>query len=60
MALYKISSSRVNNIQAEDYTGSTVEEGLIWYDPEQGVLRLYNPTLKYSSTTQVHLAAMPT
>lgn len=44
MALYKISSSRVNNIQAEDYSGSKVEEGLIWYDPEQGILRLYNGT----------------
>jgi acetaldehyde dehydrogenase (acetylating) len=44
MALYKISSSRVNNIQADQYTGSVVEEGLIWYDPEQGTLRLYNGT----------------
>jgi hypothetical protein len=42
MALYKISSSRVNNIEAEEYTGSVVEEGLIWYDPNTGVLRLYN------------------
>jgi hypothetical protein len=42
MALYKISSSRVNNINAQDYAGSVVEEGLIWYDPEQGTLRLYN------------------
>lgn len=42
MALYKISSSRVNNIDADQYTGSAVEQGLIWYDPETGVLRLYN------------------
>lgn len=42
MALYKISSSRVNNINADQYTGSVVEEGLIWYDPNTGVLRLYN------------------
>ena len=42
MALYKISSSRVNNIQAEEYAGSVVEEGLIWYDPDTGILRLYN------------------
>lgn len=42
MALYKISSSRVNNIDADQYTGSVVEQGLIWYDPETGVLRLYN------------------
>lgn len=42
MALYKISASRVNNIEAQNYSGSVVEEGLIWYDPEQGILRLYN------------------
>ena len=42
MALYKISSSRVNNINADQYTGSVVEQGLIWYDPESGILRLYN------------------
>ena len=42
MALYKISSSRVNNIEADQYTGSVVEEGLIWYDPNNGILRLYN------------------
>lgn len=42
MALYKISSSRVNNIEADQYTGSVVEEGLIWYDPNTGILRLYN------------------
>jgi len=42
MALYKISSSRVNNIEADQYAGSVVEEGLIWYDPNTGVLRLYN------------------
>ena len=42
MALYKISSSRVNNIEANQYTGSVVEEGLIWYDPNDGLLRLYN------------------
>lgn len=42
MALYKISSSRVNNIEADQYSGSVVEEGLIWYDPNTGVLRLYN------------------
>lgn len=41
MALYKISSSRVNNINADQYTGSVVEEGLIWYDPNDGLLRLY-------------------
>jgi hypothetical protein len=42
MALYKISASRVNNIEAQNYAGSVVEEGLIWYDPEQGILRLYD------------------
>jgi hypothetical protein len=42
MALYKISSSRVNNIEANQYAGSVVEQGLIWYDPEDGLLRLYN------------------
>lgn len=42
MALYKISASRVNNIEAQNYSGSVVEEGLIWYDPEQGILRLYD------------------
>ena len=42
MALYKISSSRVNNIDADQYAGSVVEEGLIWYDPNDGLLRLYN------------------
>ena len=42
MALYKISSSRVNNIEADQYAGSVVEEGLIWYDPNDGLLRLYN------------------
>ena len=42
MALYKISSSRVNNIEASEYAGSVVEQGLIWYDPESGILRLYN------------------
>jgi hypothetical protein len=42
MALYKISSSRVNNIEADQYAGSVVEEGLIWYDPNTGALRLYN------------------
>ena len=42
MALYKISSSRVNNIDADLYSGSVVEEGLIWYDPATGILRLYN------------------
>ena len=42
MALYKISSSRVNNIEADEYSGSIVEQGLIWYDPDTGILRLYN------------------
>lgn len=42
MALYKIFSSRVNNIDADQYAGSVVEEGLIWYDPNTGTLRLYN------------------
>jgi hypothetical protein len=42
MALYKISSSRVNNIEADQYAGSVVEQGLIWYDPNTGALRLYN------------------
>ena len=42
MALYKIKSSRVNNLNADQYSGSVVEEGLIWYDPESGILRLYN------------------
>jgi acetaldehyde dehydrogenase (acetylating) len=44
MALYKISASRVNNIQADQYTGSVVEQGLIWYDPQTGELRLYTGT----------------
>jgi hypothetical protein len=42
MALYKISSSRVNNINADQFSGSPNEEGLIWYDPSTGVLRLHN------------------
>jgi len=42
MALYKISSSRVNNIDAAEFSGSPNEEGLIWYDPATGVLRLHN------------------
>jgi hypothetical protein len=42
MALYKIQSSRVNNIDADQFSGSFNEEGLIWYDPETGVMRLYN------------------
>jgi hypothetical protein len=42
VALYKISSSRVNNIEADQYSGSVVEQGLIWYDPSDGILRLYN------------------
>lgn len=42
MALYKISSSRVNNIDADQFSGSPNEEGLIWYDPSTGVLRLHN------------------
>jgi len=42
MALYKISSSRVNNIEATEYVGGTNELGLIWYDEVDGVLRLYN------------------
>lgn len=42
MALYKISSSRVNNIDADQFSGSPNEEGLIWYDPNTGVLRLHN------------------
>jgi hypothetical protein len=42
VALYKIRSSRVNNIAADQYAGSSVEEGLIWYDPNTGILRLYN------------------
>lgn len=42
MALYKIQASRVNNIEADQYTGSVVEEGQIWYDPVYGTLRLYN------------------
>lgn len=42
MALYKIFSSRVNNIDADQYAGSVVEQGLIWYDPDTGILRLYN------------------
>jgi len=42
VALYKIRSSRVNNIEADQYSGSVVEQGLIWYDPDTGVLRLYN------------------
>jgi hypothetical protein len=42
MALYKISSSRVNNIEADQYTGGTNELGLIWYDEVTGALRLYN------------------
>jgi hypothetical protein len=42
MALYKISSSRVNNIEATEYVGGTNEVGLIWYDEVTGLLRLYN------------------
>jgi hypothetical protein len=42
MALYKISSSRVNNIEASDFVGGITENGLIWYDEFTGVLRLYN------------------
>jgi hypothetical protein len=41
MALYKISSSRVNNIEADQYAGGTNELGLIWYDEITGALRLY-------------------
>jgi outer membrane protein OmpA-like peptidoglycan-associated protein len=41
MALYKISSSRVNNIEADQYAGGTNELGLIWYDEVTGALRLY-------------------
>lgn len=41
MALYKISSSRVNNIEASEYAGGTNELGLIWYDEITGALRLY-------------------
>lgn len=42
MALYKISSSRVNNIEASEFIGGTNELGLIWYDEITGILRLYN------------------
>lgn len=42
MALYKISSSRVNNIEPTEYAGGTNELGLIWYDEVTGALRLYN------------------
>jgi hypothetical protein len=42
MALYKISSSRVNNIEPTEYVGGTNEVGLIWYDEVSGLLRLYN------------------
>jgi hypothetical protein len=42
MALYKISSSRVNNIEPTEYVGGTNELGLIWYDEITGLLRLYN------------------
>jgi hypothetical protein len=41
MALYKISSSRVNNIEATDFVGGITENGLIWYDEFTGLLRLY-------------------
>lgn len=41
MALYKISSSRVNNIEPTEYSGGTNELGLIWYDEITGALRLY-------------------
>lgn len=41
MALYKISSSRVNNIEASEYAGGSNELGLIWYDEITGALRLY-------------------
>lgn len=41
MALYKISSSRVNNIEPTEYVGGTNELGLIWYDEITGALRLY-------------------
>lgn len=42
MALYKISSSRVNNIEASEFVGGITENGLIWYDEFTGILRLYN------------------
>jgi hypothetical protein len=42
MALYKISSSRVNNIEPTEYVGGTNELRLIWYDEVTGLLRLYN------------------
>jgi hypothetical protein len=42
MALYKIFSSRVNNIEPTEYVGGTNELGLIWYDEITGALRLYN------------------
>lgn len=42
MALYKISSSRVNNIEASEFVGGDNELGLIWYDEITGALRLYN------------------
>lgn len=42
MALYKISSSRVNNIEPTEYVGGSNELGLIWYDEISGLLRLYN------------------
>jgi hypothetical protein len=41
MALYKISSSRVNNIEPSEYAGGTNELWLIWYDEVTGALRLY-------------------
>ena len=42
MAIYKIQASRVNNINATEFTGQENELGQIWYDPVDGVLRLYD------------------
>lgn len=42
MAIFKIVASRVNNIEADQYGNVNVEPGQIWYDPDTGVLRLYD------------------
>ena len=42
MAINKIVASRVNNITATEFVGQENELGQIWYDPIDGILRLYN------------------
>jgi hypothetical protein len=42
MAIYKIQASRVNNIESTEFVGQSNELGQIWYDPIDGILRLYD------------------